>query len=286
MAVTAAISPVAAAALSVDSMNYPAWVKREMQSIPLAPGDRIVAGDTVITGEHGRVWLEAEDGSVIKLGQGARFVVDRERLDVSGDGTFFEAAFDVLRGAFRFTGSFFPRRPEIAHRVDFRVGAVTAGIRGTDIWGRSGDDEDFVALLDGRIEIGSEGAASQPMDQPLTLYRKRANLPADEISALTMAVVNELAAETELSPEAGIAAAGGGYELVLASVPSSVFERAALDRFRQAGYPAEPVAVEVGGVAYTRIVLGGLVDRQAARSLRRSVAAEFSIDDAWIRRRN
>ena len=77
LAASLAISPGVSAALAVDSLNFPAWVEREAHSIPLAPGDRLVAGDVVTTGRSGRVWLEAEDGSVIKLGQDTRFVVDR-----------------------------------------------------------------------------------------------------------------------------------------------------------------------------------------------------------------
>lgn len=285
LAISFAVAPVAPAALSVDSMNFPAWVERGAEPAPLAPGDRLVAGDIVTTGNTGRVWLEAEDGSVIKLGQGARFVVDRARLDNATGETVFDAAFKVLRGAFRFTGSFFPRRRELPHRVDFQVGAVTAGIRGTDIWGHSGEQEDFVALLEGRIEVGSKSDAPRFMDQPLTLYRKPAGMPADGVVPVAPELVAELAPQTELSVDAGIVADGGLYDLVLASVPSVTFDAAAIDRFRRAGYPAKAVAAEVDGVRHTRIVLRDLVDLNAARNLRRTLAAKFGIDDAWISRR-
>jgi hypothetical protein len=284
LAAAIAASP-AMAAISVDSLNFPVWVERGARMESLAPGDRLDAGDIVNTGKTGRVWLEAEDGSVIKLGQGARFVVDRDRLDTSADETIYDAAFRVLRGAFRFTGSFFPRRQELPHRVDFQVGAITAGVRGTDIWGSSGEDEDFVALLEGRIEVRSQSDTAQLMDQPLTLYRKQKQLPADKVSPISMSVVGELAMQTELSVEAGIAARDGAYELVLASVAGAAFDPGSLDRFRRAGYPVEAVSAEIGGDPYMLIVLRGLVDRQAAENLRRRVAAEFALDDAWINKR-
>ncbi len=286
MAAALSVAPAIHAAVTVDSMNFPAWVEHGTESIPLAPGARLVAGDIVNTGRTGRVWLAAEDGSVIKLGQSARFVVDRARVDSSTGESFFDAAFDVLRGAFRLTGSFFSTERPLPHRVDVKIGAVTIGIRGTDIWGRSGEDEDFVALLEGRIEVSSDGGAAQIMEQPLTLYRKQKNRPADAVQPVALAVVQQLAPETELSVEAGIVTGDGRYGVVLGSLRSDAFVGTSLDRFRRAGYPAEAVTAEVDGVSYTRIVLPGLVDLQAARNLRRAVAAEFAIDDAWISRRD
>ena len=107
-------------------------------------------------------------------------------------------------------------------------------------------------------------------------------MPADALVPVSMSVVSELAPQTELSAEAGIVANDGAYDLVLASVPSAAFDSDSLERFRPAGYPAEAVVAEVDGVSRTRIVLRGLVHLRAARNLRRSVAAEFGIDDAWI----
>jgi len=285
LGVALAASP-AMAAISVDSLNYPVWVEHENRVESLAPGDELVAGDIVRTGRTGRAWLEAGDGSVIKLGQGTRFVVDQDRFDTSGDESFYEAAFRVLRGAFRFTGSFFPRRQELPHRVDIQVGAITAGVRGTDIWGSSGEDEDFVALLEGRIEVASNGAAAQVMERPLTLYRKRKDMLADRVVPVSSDVVGKLALQTELSADAGIAATGGAWDLVLVSVPRDGFDRDAVARFRRAGYPAETLSAEIGGKPYVLVVLSGLVDRQAALNLRRRMAAEFAIDNAWVNKRN
>lgn len=277
------IAPQLSAAISVDSMNYPVWAERGSNTLPLAPGDRLRNGDVVVTGDYGRVWLAADDGSVIKLGQGARFQIERAEIANQDGNGIFDAAFDVLRGAFRFTSSFFTVRREVPHQADFKVGAVTVGVRGTDIWGRSAADEDFVALIEGSIEVASEGDAPQRMEQPLTLYRKAAGQPADGIVPVVPEVVGELALETELSQSAGIAGVDGDYQLVLASARSAIFDAAELEPFRRAGYPVRTDIAEVGGVQYTRIVLDGLVDRQAATNLRRVLVNEFSIDDIWIR---
>ena len=277
------VTPFASAGLSVDRVNYPAWFERANRIQPLTPGTRLEAGDLVRTGASGRAWLEVDDGSVVKLGQDARFVVARAGFSEEGGDTFLDAAFDVLRGAFRFTSGFFEPRREAMHRVAMRVGAVTVGIRGTDIWGRSSDVEDFVALLEGRIEVSSDDAPPTLMDAPLTLYLKRRGQQAGGVQPVDPDTVAALAPETELDAGAGIAAADGAYALVLMSLQSSEFAAAAMARFREAGYPVVSVPVEVAGASYTRLQLPGLVDRTAAVNLRARLANEFAIGDIWIR---
>ena len=221
----------ALAAVSVDSLNYPVWVERNGQSLPLAPGDRLRAGDVVQTGQYGRAWLGAEDGSVVKLGQDTRLVVNRAEIRSTDNGSVFDAALDVLKGAFRFTSGFFtPERPA-SHRVNFKIGAITAGVRGTDIWGRSADKEDFVALIDGVIEVSSEGDTAKLMDQPLTLYRKQTGEPADAVQSVALETVQRLGTETELDAEAGIANVAGEYQLMLMSLRTPELIEAWLKRF-------------------------------------------------------
>lgn len=281
---TVVIAPAASAVVSVDSMNYPAWIDRAGETIPLAPGDRLQAGETVRTGVDGRVWLSVEDGSVIKLGQGARFIVNGAEFRETTETTVLDAAFDVLRGAFRFTSNFFQARRQASLEVGFRVGAVTIGVRGTDIWGQADDDRDFVALLEGRIEVSSEGSEAQIMEQPLTLYQKNRGEPAAEVQPVEAAVVQQLAAETELDPALGIANTTGMYDLVLASLQTETYVEAAARRFRDAGYAVKIRLAEIDGSAHSRIVLGGLVDAAAADNLRTRIAAQFGVGDAWIRK--
>jgi hypothetical protein len=48
---------------------------------------------------------------------------------------------------------------------------VTAGIRGTDLWGKSNDARDLVCLLEGKISVGAEGHPAVTLDQPLDFYQ-------------------------------------------------------------------------------------------------------------------
>lgn len=276
------IAPASFATLSVDSLNFPVWVERGEQSMPAAPGDKLLAGDVIRTGQAGRAWLALEDGSVIKLGQATRFVVERAEFRQVDETTLLDGAFDVLKGAFRFTSNFFTAIRPAQHRVEFKIGAVTVGVRGTDIWGRSSDSEDFVALLEGSIEATSNGDTPQLMEQTLTLYRKPAGAPANPVQPVEMSVVQQLAPETELQAEAGIARVGGSYSLVFASVQAKVNAEAVVERLRRAGYPVTTRDVDVDGRNFTRVQLNWLVDLESARKLRERMIREAIVDDAWI----
>ncbi len=280
--VAAAAMPGAWASVEVDSVNFPAWVLRDTQLQPLSPGERLRAGDQVNTGVGGRAWLAFDDGSVVKLGSETRFLIERAEMRKAESDSLLDAAFDVLRGAFRYTSGFFLPRIRAGHRVDVRVGSITAGIRGTDIWGRSGETEDFVALLEGSIEVSADGAAPQTMDQPLTLFAKKRGEAAGPIQPVAADVVAGLAPETELDEAAGIASLGGDHALVLMSLQSPDLVEPNRARFIEAGYPVTAQVVEIDGQAYTRLLLAGLRDRAAAENLRPRLAERFALENVWI----
>ena len=234
------------------------------------------------TGASGRVWLAVDDGSVIKLGQQTRFALIRAEFRSDGDATLLDAAFDVLKGAFRFTSGFFTAKRAARHRIDIGLGAITVGIRGTDIWGRAGDDEDFVALLEGRIEVGAEGDPREFMDQPLTLYAKKRGQPASGLQSVELATVQNLAPETELDAENAIASSEGRFDLVLMSLQRTDLVESNLQRFREAGYPATAVPAVVDDAEFTRLLLRGLTDRAAAGRLAVSLQQQFGLAGVWI----
>jgi hypothetical protein len=277
-----AFSPSALAVISVGSLNYPVWAERGEQRVPLAPGDRLQAGDVVHTGGSGRVWLQVEGGNVIKLGQNARLAIERAGFDGEGDDSVLRASFHLMRGALRFTSRFFELQRPVRHEFAFKLGAVTVSLDGTDILGRAAGDADSVALLEGRIEVTSAGHSATLMDKPLTVYRKTRGIPAEAVVSIDAAKVEDLVAETELDPSRGLARVTGNYVLVLQSLSNTALAEAELDRMRQAGYAVRARLVEVDGKSYTRIQLEGLAYRSAAENLRRAMIDAALINDAWI----
>ena len=82
----------------VEAVQYPAWLERGGNAVPLTPGTRLEASDRLRTGANARVQLVMGEGSTVKLGENAQFVI--ERAEERG---VFTAALSVLTGAFRFT---------------------------------------------------------------------------------------------------------------------------------------------------------------------------------------
>ena len=283
LALLLGLMPIAAsAAISVDSLNYPAWVERGTDTLPLAPGDRLQTGDLVHTGALGRVWLKLEGGNMIKLGQDARFAIDDAEFREGEQGPVLEATFNVLKGAFRFTSGFFTIRRPGPHRLDFQVGAITASVQGKDILGRAGEGEDFIALLEGRIEVASADQDPVVLDRALTRYRKAKREPADPVNSMDRSMVEGLAAETELDRSVGVASTFGPYSLVLQSFTDPTNVDGALQRFLDAGYAVRTHPQEVDGTTYTRIQLEGLIHLKSANNLRQAMIAAGLVEDAWV----
>ena len=249
-----ALMPLTASAeMLVNSLNYPVWIERAPNNLPLAPGDSLQDGDIVQTGAAGRVWLEIEDGSVIKLGWNTRFSIDRADFHEADNITVLEATFDVMKAAFRFTRGFFSVQQPVTHRVEFLVGVISVDIQATDVWGRSGEHDDIVALFEGRVEVASAGQDPVVMDQAMTLFRKANSEPVGPLTEVDAVVVEGLTSETELDPSAGIARASGVYSLVLQSNSNPDHADAALKRFHDSGYAVQARLVDVNGKHYTHI---------------------------------
>lgn len=253
---TLAISGAALAQPAVvEAVQYPAWLERGGNSVPLTPGTRLESKDTLRTGTNARVQLKLAEGSAVKLGENAQFVIERAQ-----DRGVFKAALSVIAGAFRFTtgADARARRRDVA----IKVKNVTVGIRGTDLWGKSTDQKDLVCLLEGRISVGSEGNPTVTLDQPLDFYQKPRD-GAPEIAKVDAAQVQLWAAETEIS-KAGAAATAAGRWRVVAAVKTHRDEARALRTgLRGAGFPAE--VLQKG--KYFLVQVSGLTGETEARAL-------------------
>jgi hypothetical protein len=215
---------------TVEAVQYPAWLERGGTTVPLVPGTRLQPKDRLRTGNDARVRLQMGEGSAVKLGEKAQFVIE-----VAEDRSVFKAALSVLAGAFRFTtlpGS--TRKRDIA----IKAKTVTAGIRGTDLWGKSTGERDLVCLLEGKITVGAEGHPDVTLDQPLDFYQKPRD-GAPSVAKVDAAQVQEWAKETEVQADGPAALAGGRWRVVAAAKPSRD-EALKLNRMlRRNGYPAE-----------------------------------------------
>ena len=239
----------------VEAVQYPAWLERGGNTVPLTPGTPLQSNDKVLTGGNARVQVRMAEGSTVKLGENAKVTIDR----VENRG-IFRAAINVLGGAFRFTTD--ALRKSNPRDVTIKVKNVTAGIRGTDLWGKSTDERDLVCLLEGKISVGAEGHPTVTLDTPLDFYQKPRD-GAPQVAKVDPKQVEEWAAETEIAKEGAAARAGGGWRVVAAAFVKRDEALVLNRRLRGAGFPAT-VASGANGF---EVQVAGLASENDARAL-------------------
>jgi hypothetical protein len=230
----------------VEGVQMPAWVERSGRTSPVAPGMALQAGDQVKTGAGSRLLVKLSEGSLVKLGENATLRI----AELTPSQEVFRAAMRVLEGAFRFTTDVTARQRR--RDVNISVATVTAGIRGTDLWGRSREDRQIVCLIDGRIEVGAEGEQPVVMDQARQFY-VRDKGKTQPVGFVEPQQLNQWAKETEIESGKGAARIGGKWRVDLASVDSQSAALMVYDEVRKAGYPAEIVPLK-GGDKRTYVV--------------------------------
>ena len=261
LSMTFSTSVLAAAAATVEAVQAPAWRDRAGITVPLAAGMELQSGDVLRTGPGARAYLMLAEGSRVKLGEGARFSIHSRSLRPA---KFFRGALDVLAGAFRFTTG--KLKKALPRDVAIRVGTATIGIRGTDLWGRTDQNGELVALLEGRVEI-TRGGQTTEMGQPVTYYDAPRGQTAT-VKSLDPEVFRKLARQTDILPGDGAARSKGKWRVTAGSADD---EQAALelyDQLREAGFAAKvrPREIEGGGWHYDVVLRGfsSAVDAEVA----------------------
>jgi len=274
-----AASANAAPSAVVDGVQMPAWVERYGLLQPIAPGMELRAQDTVRTGRNARVLLKLAEGSLVRLGENGQLKL--VSLAEKDDGkNVFRAAFEVLRGAFRFTTDRLaaPRQRE----VQVRIASITAGVRGTDLWGKAADDRDLVCLIEGSISVAREGSPTLDMNDPLTFYLAPKGAQPEPVQPVPLAKLAQWAQETDLAAGQGATQRGGKWKVVLAESPD---QGPALDIYlkaRRAGFGA---GIDTLGKEPKRryaVSISQLADEAGAQALSQRLAAELGISPVKV----
>ena len=266
-----------ASLVAVEAVQWPVWVERGGERRPLAVGENLQGQDRLATGTGGRALLRLADGSGVKLGENAQ--LELKGLSKGNDGVL-NAAVEVVRGAFRFTTGLFTGRLK-QRSVNITVATITAGIRGTDVWGKSDDSRDLVCLLEGRITVSHPLAAeSVTMDQASSFYTADKGKPPGAIASVDAAQIAKWAAETEIAPGQGSARAGSPWQVLLARVDTQPAALAILDQARTLGFPARIRPVKDGENMTYEIRIRHLASESEAKALAASLGAALKLAEA------
>lgn len=301
LALALCASVAVAAPGRVEMVQPPASVGDDGEQRPLEPGAALDSGDLLQVGEQGRLRLRLAEGSAVKVGSSARVRLSRLRAGDSGtterqsgsrqggeaivnespEPGVFEGLLEILGGAFRFTTD--PSAAEQELDIEFRVGSVTTGIRGTDIWGKAASDRHFVVLLEGVVDVSVDSQTGQ-----LTRPGTAVVAPSDGQPRIGVAIDDEtierFARETEPVKGQARLVVDGPWHVVLDSVRERKGARQAMRSYRAAGYPAEVTSAQVEGERWYRVVISGVATRAGATALGQRFEREFGVEGTWVRR--
>lgn len=246
--------------LTVEAVVSPAWVEHAGGARePLVPGAVLRNGDRVLTGSGARALLRMAEGSAIKLGEKASLGVDRLADQGSAAGRVVSGALDLVQGAFRFTTRVFGS-PLASRDVNIRIATVTAGIRGTDVWGKSSTERDVVCLIEGRIYVQHREQAFT-MQDPLSFFIAGRDGSRQPVAPVPAAQLQEWETETEIAPASGASRRGGKHRVSLAAVADEGAAATLAGQLRKEGYPARVRAYRAnggadGGLRYAVDIIG------------------------------
>lgn len=262
----------------VEGLQMPVILDRNGGTQALEPGMSLADGDRLLTGNQARVLLRLADGSHVKLGENAEFYLASIDAPTQAESTF-KAAFNVVKGAFRFTTGLINRYKN--REVSTQIRAVTIGIRGTDVWGKSEPERDFVVLLEGQISIQRDNEPEQTMSEAMSLFMAPRDQPALPIGPVNPDDLAIWAQETELQAEQGVIHEQGKWLLNLASYQDSELALAKQNELRQLGYPAVVNDVTLEDQVWHRLAIRGFSTVADARNLAQQLADRFGFGSAW-----
>jgi len=215
------------------------------------------------------------EGSIVKLGENGQL----RFTELSPTRELFKAALNVLEGAFRFTTELAAKNRK--REVTVRAAQVTAGIRGTDFWGRSRAGNEIVCLIEGAIEVAADGEQPVAMNQPLQFYR-RLDSKTQPIGVVEKKQLDQWSAETDLQAGKGAARRGGRFSVLLATAEEQNAALALYDELRNAGYPAEIWPVKQADKLVYVVRIRQLPSRAEASALAGKLRGKFGITEPKV----
>jgi hypothetical protein len=275
LAVTALPASAQQSGAVVDGVQMPAWLERDGKRVPLAPGMELRAGDRIFSGSGARVQVKLSEGSTVKLGENGRLVF----AEMQPGKDLFKATLQVLEGAFRFTTDLVGKGKK--REVSVRVSQVTAGIRGTDFWGRSRDDRQIVCLIEGAIEVGADGEQAVRMNKPLQFYQRDKG-KTQPVGMVDPRQIAEWGKETEIEGGKGAARRGGRFIVELATLDSQSAAGAISKQLQDAGYPAQVAQRKDGDKVMYTVRIRQLPSREEAQVLANRLKGKFGVKDPKI----
>jgi hypothetical protein len=166
--------------------------------------------------------------------------------------------------------------------VKVKFATVTAGIRGTDLWGKTTAEQEIVALIEGKITLTRPGDQAVTMAQAGTVYQTARAAAALPVSTLPPDLLAKYAAETEMAVGAGEARKGGNWRLYAARTTSREEALAVYDKLQDAGYDANIRPVTKDGQTEYAVRIIGLLTEADGVALAVKLRVQLGLKDVSV----
>jgi hypothetical protein len=228
----------ASAQAGIEAVQYPAWIERGGESVPLVPGTVLRPRDVIVTGEGAGARVKLAEGSRVKIGERTRVVLERSELVLAS-------------GVFRLISS-----GRSSLEVALRVGPVAVLGRGADVWARASGEHASVVLIAGRVGIGADGHGMVALERALDRYEMPRGGPPS-LGRASESQLADWARQAEMPADGAAASPEGRWNVLVGKFESPEDARTLQRNVRAAGFPAEitggrglsPYVVLVGGLA-------------------------------------
>jgi hypothetical protein len=252
---------------------------RNGNRLPVNAGLPLEAGDVLHTGPNARLRLRLAEGSLVKLGPNAELQLQALKPP-SAPGGLFEGLLDVVKGAFRFTTTLQSKTHR--RRLDVRISNVTAGIRGTDVWGKAATEKDIVCLIEGEISVKRGDDAAITMSDPLTFYvapKGQAPLPVRPVDPDQL---RRWAQETDIEERGPALTVDGAWTVYLESLSTREAAARSRAKLEDQGFPITIQTAQVGDKTFYRVALAGFRNWQGAVAFKNGIAEVLGFHTAWV----
>lgn len=151
--VLAEAKPLRSSIGEVEKLEREANAYYATKSRSLRPSSQVYFNDTLRTGDEARLQAKLADDSMLTLGENAEIQIDEFVYAPYYDEGKLDL--DVVAGAFLFVGG--QVEDGANSQVEITTPVGTLGIRGTTVWGGEIDGGYGVLVLDGEVEVRTEG---------------------------------------------------------------------------------------------------------------------------------
>jgi FecR protein/SPOR domain len=265
---------------TVEGVQTPVLLVRDGRLYPLNVGMNLKDNDQIRTGVNSKVLLRFSEGSVAKLGENATFNIVTLQQDPKAK-KFFNATLNVLKGAFRFTTQAVSKFKG-SRDIKVRFHTVTAGIRGTDIWGKVAPDSDLVALIEGEIEVTRGDEAPITMEAPRTFYLIPKDAEPLAVQPIPAGQLEKWALETEIAEGEGAIRRGGKWKINILEADNQKDALEVYVTLEDGGYPAEIKPIMKGEAWSYRVRIANLPSKMEAEALAEKLKNEFKFTQITV----